>query len=86
MRSDGGDLLALASALDRSTGQILFFEMGDDGEAWFKSRLAGWNPSTIKAWLEANTTFREIIELGTDQDRVAPFQDNYHRTLFACVR
>lgn len=72
--------------LDRITGDVLFFEAGDGNEQWFRNSLKGWDPDTIQAWLEKETTFAQVIPLGTDRDRRPPFDTNYHRTLFACVR
>ena len=48
-------------------------------------KLPGWNPDFIERWLRENTTFDEIVRLGTDED-VVTFPGNYGRTLFACIR
>lgn len=72
--------------VDRATGKVLFFDMGQEHEGWFREKLNGWNPDFIEQWLLKNTTFSQIHRLGTDHDNVPPFEDNYGRTLFACVR
>ena len=72
--------------IDRTTNTILFLDMGQEHEEWFRESLAGWNPDRIEQWLRDNTTFTKIYRLGTDSDNVPPFADNYGRTLFACVR
>ncbi|MDQ3817932.1 MAG: hypothetical protein M3362_09590 [Acidobacteriota bacterium] len=72
--------------IDRTTKTILFMDMGQEHEAWFRESLAGWNPDRIEQWLRDNTTFTKIYRLGTDRDNVPPFADNYGRTLFACIR
>ncbi len=82
-RISADELLRL---LCKTTARVLFFEMGDENESWFTEKLAGWNPATIANWLREVGTFREVIPLGTDQDRVAPYEDQYARTLFACVQ
>jgi SAM-dependent methyltransferase len=82
----GNGMDNLLKLLDNATGSVLFFEMGDENEAWFKERLKGWNPSTIATYLQDNTTFDRVVALGTDQDRRGKFRQNYGRTLFACVR
>jgi hypothetical protein len=82
----GNGMDNLLRLLDGATSRVLFFEMGDENEAWFKERLRGWNPSTIATYLQNNTTFNRIVALGTDQDRRGKFSQNYGRTLFACVR
>lgn len=76
----------LLRLLDNATGSVLFFEMGDENEEWFKESLKGWNPATIRKYLQENTSFTSIIALGTDQDRHGRFKRNYGRTLFACTR
>ncbi|GAT68110.1 parB-like nuclease domain protein [Planomonospora sphaerica] len=77
------DLLRL---LDRVTGRVLFLDTGQENEAWFRTSLAGWNPSMIADFLRRNTTFSKIVDLGPDDDAVPPYADNYRRHLFACVR
>lgn len=78
--------IEMLELLDRTTRNVLFFEMGQEHEEWFKESLAGWNPDRIERWLKDNTTFRNIYKLGTDTDNVAPYANNYGRTLFACTR
>lgn len=77
------DMLQL---LDRITGSVLFMDMGEEHEQWFRDSLAGWNPDTIEDWLRDNTSFRHFYRLGKDRDNVPPFEANYGRTLFACTR
>ncbi len=76
----------LISLLDRITGKVLFFETGQSHESWFADTLMGWTPDYIEGWLNRHTTFSRIERLGIDGDAVAPYQDNYGRTLFACIR
>jgi hypothetical protein len=77
------DLLA---ALARRTGTVLFLDAGQGTERWFRRSLAGWTPASIQAWLEASGWFREVVPLGVDADDRPPFEGNYGRTLFACLR
>jgi len=72
--------------IDGVTGSVLFLDTGQEHETWFKPDLKGWSPDFIESWLKHHTTFSRIVRLGVDQDARAPFQDNYGRTLFACVR
>jgi hypothetical protein len=76
----------LIARISKVTGRVLFFDSGESHEAWFADSLRGWSPDFIQDWLRSHTDFDEIHRLGTDHDAVAPFQDNYGRTLFACVR
>lgn len=76
----------LAQLLDKVTGRVLFFDTGQGHEAWFKADLPGWDADFIEDWLRRNTSFDEIVRLGPDEDAVPPFEDNYGRMLFACVR
>lgn len=78
-----GEMLKL---VDRATKTILFLDMGQEHEEWFRDSLAGWNADRIEQWLRDNTSFTKIYRLGTDRDNVPPFADNYGRTLFACMR
>jgi hypothetical protein len=77
---------ALLRGIDRVTGRVLFIDTGQEHEAWFHESLKGWNPERIVAFLQANTTFDEIVDLGPDSDAVRPYHENYGRHLFACVR
>lgn len=77
---------ALIRLVDEKTRTLLFFDMGQEHEAWFKEKLKGWNAEHVEEWLRANTSFKKIFRLGTDQDNVPPFEDCYGRTLFACLR
>lgn len=78
--------IEMLKLIDRATGSILFFDMGEDHEEWFRESLAGWNPDYIEQWLLDNSSFKKIYRLGTDRDNVAPYAENYGRTLFACMR
>lgn len=77
------DLLKL---LDEATGRVLFLDTGQENEGWFQTSLKGWNPATIKDFLERNGTFDEVVDLGPDEDAQPPYEDHYRRHLFACVR
>ncbi|ACY96594.1 MULTISPECIES: ParB N-terminal domain-containing protein [Thermomonospora] len=76
----------LLRLLDRVTGRVLFFDTGQENEEWFRTSLRGWNPKTIAEFLSRHTSFDEIVDLGPDADSRPPYQDNYGRHLFACVR
>lgn len=78
--------IEMMKLIDRVTRTILFFDMGQEHEEWFRESLAEWNPDRIEQWLRDNTTFKKIYRLGTDSDNVPPFANNYGRTLFACMR
>ena len=80
------DAEGLLELLDRATGRVLFLDTGQANEAWFKESLPEWDPPFIAKFLEKNSTFDEIIDCGPDADAVPPYQDNYGRHLFACVR
>lgn len=76
----------LAELLDRSTRSVLFLDTGQGSEEWFHRALPDWDEAFIEAWLRKHTSFTEIIPLGRDDDRRPPFEGNYGRMLFACVR
>jgi hypothetical protein len=76
----------LVELLDRVTGRVLFLDTGQEHEEWFRTSLAGWNPTTIGAFLRRHTGFAEIIDLGPDEDARPPYDGNYGRHLFACLR
>ena len=86
MGAGGVPAAELMRLLDRVTKRVLFIETGQVTEAWFRTRLAGWDPDFVEEWLRKHSSFRQIHRLGVDEDRVPPFQDNYGRTLFACMR
>ncbi|TDC55441.1 hypothetical protein E1281_12580 [Actinomadura sp. KC345] len=76
----------LIRLLDRATGRVLFFDTGQDNEAWFAESLRGWDPPRVERFLREHTGFDEIVDLGPDEDARPPYEDNYSRHLFACVR
>ncbi len=76
----------LVRLLDQVTGRVLVVDTGQGDEAWFAESLAGWDPPFIAAKLRELTTFDEVVDLGPDADRVPPYEDNYGRHLFSCLR
>jgi hypothetical protein len=72
--------------VDEHTGKVLFFDMGEEHEQWFRESLRGWSPDHIEQWLRDNTSFKSFYRLGTDDDAAATGGANYGRTLFACMR
>ena len=75
-----------ARLLDNCTRRVLFFETGQETEKWYRQRLSGWSPAFIEEWLKASTSFTKIVSLGIDEDDKPPFEGNFGRTLFACLR
>ena len=80
------DLSELIKAVDTKTKHVLFFEMGQEHESWYKEVLSGWNVEKISKWVIENTTFNHCISLMKDEDSVGEFSDRYGRTLFAFYR
>ncbi len=80
------DELALLRLLDRVTGRVLFLDTGQAHEEWFQRSLREWDREHILEFLERYGTFDRVIDLGPDHDAVPPYEKNYARTLFACVR
>ena len=76
----------LARLLDGVTGRVLFLDTGQAHERWFRESLPEWDTAYIANFLREHTSFDEIVDLGADQDAVAPYADNYGRHLFACLR
>lgn len=86
LNTAGVSAVEMLKRIDRATRSILFLDMGEEHEEWFRHSLAGWGPGRIEEWLRENSSFTRIFRLGTDQDNVPPFEKNYGRTLFACMR
>ncbi|MDX6284914.1 MAG: hypothetical protein QOG53_399 [Frankiales bacterium] len=76
----------LLRLLDKVTGRVLFFDTGEGHEAWFRDSLAEWDAGYIAGFLREHGTFDEIVDLGPDVDAIPPYENNYGRHLFACVR
>lgn len=79
----GADLI---QKIDQMTNHVLFFDMGEEHEDWFKLSLKGWNADFIKSWLLENTTFDTVEILGKDNDSIGVYTNQYGRHLFACSR
>jgi 2-polyprenyl-3-methyl-5-hydroxy-6-metoxy-1,4-benzoquinol methylase len=75
----------LIHLMDSTTRSVMFFDMGQSHE-YTGDILKSWDADYIHRWLEANTTFTQIVRLGTDEDAVPPNQHNFGRMLFACLR
>jgi hypothetical protein len=76
----------LLRLVDQATGRVLFFDTGQNHEAWFRQALPEWDADYVEAYLRRHTSFAEVLRLGLDRDNVPPYEANYGRTLFACVR
>jgi hypothetical protein len=72
--------------LDRATRRVLFLDIGQSHERWYKDSLPQWDVDYAYKWLKANTTFTSITLLGPDSDNVPPFADCFGRMMFACER
>ena len=75
----------IKEAEDR-TEDIMFFEMAEDHEDWYRDKIPGWNKNSIKKWILKNTNFNFCDPIMTDSDSKKNFNKNYGRTLFACYR
>ncbi|MGW0228640.1 hypothetical protein ACWDWO_10035 [Actinopolymorpha singaporensis] len=76
----------LAGLLDSVTGRVLFLDTGQEHEAWFARSLRGWDTEHVHRFLTTHTSFDRVVDLGPDEDAVAPYADNYGRHLFAGIR
>lgn len=72
--------------IDSKTKTAFFMDTGQGHEKWFSDSLPEWDADYIENWLRSNSSFKKIYRLGKDSDNVPPFEDNYSRTLFACMR
>lgn len=76
----------MLALIDSKTNMVFFFDMGQSHEEWFRKSLAKWDSYYIEQWVRNNSSFKRIYRLGKDTDNRHPFEDNYGRTLFACMR
>ena len=81
--SDAAELVRL---LDRVTGRVLFLDTGQEHEAWFGRSLRGWDTARVASFLVEHGSFDRVVDLGPDQDAVPPYEQNYGRHLFACIK
>lgn len=86
IRSGEDELVKFITNISNFTDKVLFFEMGDCDEEWFKEVLGDWSKERIQNFLINSNLFSSIVFLGFDKDRVGKFKKNYHRALFACVK
>lgn len=82
----GVDELGLLRLLDKVTGRVLFIDTGQAHEEWFARSLGSWDTAYVHAFLSENSTFDRVVDLGPDHDAVPPYERNYGRHLFACIR
>lgn len=80
------DAASLVRLLDKVTGSVLFLDTGQAHERWFSHSLAGWDTASIMSFLQRESSFDRIVDLGPDHDDRPPYAGNYGRHLFACVR
>lgn len=76
----------LVELLNDVTGSVLFLDTGQAHEHWFRRSLSDWDSAGVRSFLEENSTFDEVIDLGPDHDDRPPYSGNHARHLFACVR
>lgn len=76
----------LVRLLSRVTGKVLFLDTGQAHEAWFASDLPEWDSQYVADFLTTHGDFERVIDLGADRDAVEPYEHNYGRHLFACVK
>lgn len=81
-----GEVIEILKNLDKITGKILFLDTGQNHEQWFKENLKEWDENYIVNLIKQNTSFKEVIPLGKDNDNTGKYKNNYARTLFACVK
>lgn len=72
--------------IDLITKEVLFFEMGQEHEGWYKEKMQGWNEDKIEEWILQNTSFNFCQRLSKDEDSIGTFEGNFGRTLFAFYR
>lgn len=80
------DPAGLVRLLDHVTGRVLFLDTGQAHEAWFRDTLPDWDTPAVQRFLEQEGTFDRVVDLGPDHDAVSPYDHNYGRHLFACIR
>jgi hypothetical protein len=76
----------LMELLDKVTGRVLFLDSGQSHEAWFRKTMPDWSTDKLMAFLQDTTQFTRVVDLGPDADATPPYEDNYGRHLFACIR
>ncbi len=81
-----GNVIAMLQQLDKITNKVLFLDTGQGHEAWFKKSLKDWDEKYIEDLILKNTSFKKVVNLGTDNDNVGKYVDNYKRALFACIK
>ena len=72
--------------LDAITENILFIDVGQNHEAWFRKKLKNWDEKYVIELIKKHTTFQSVQVLGHDEDARGKYDDNYKRALFACTR
>ncbi len=81
-----GEVGRLLRSLDRITGRVLFLDSGQNHEGWFRRKLPEWDEGYIRDMILSNTSFKEVVVVGKDQDNRGKYQNQYQRSLFACFR
>ncbi len=81
-----GKVKEILGNLDKMTTKVLFLDTGQSHEKWNRKRLSQWDDNYIINLIKENTSFKEVIPLGKDNDNRGKYKDNYGRTLFACIR
>lgn len=87
IRAQGRDAgVALIEQLDKVTGRVLFFDMGERHEGWDRAAEIGWTPDEIEKVFREVTSFSNVERLGTDSDSGSDYRGGVGRTLFAFTR
>ncbi len=86
LKPDFGRPEEVLKKVDAITGTCLFLDTGQAHEKWWRNLLSEWDNDFIVGFIKQHTSFSHVLPLGTDSDNTGRYNDNYARTLFACIR
>lgn len=81
-----GGARELLQKIDKLTAKVMFFDTGQNHEAWYRESLKEWDEDYIIKFIKHNTSFKKVIKIGYDQDNQGQYSNQYKRALFACLR
>lgn len=81
-----GNVGQILRQLDRIAKRVLFIDTGQNHEQWWSNTLPEWDDAYIVSVIRQHTSFTDIVKLGEDRDNIGPYQNQYQRSLFACLR
>ena len=85
-KSDSRTLAELLQRVDSITGRYLFLDTAQTYERWWRRAFPDWNEEALLRFLQQNTSFSQVVRLGSEAKKNPSGDARVAGTLLACTR